>query len=191
VRAGLMVVRLKGGDPFVFGRGGEEALGAGARKSYRSRSCRVSRRALAVPAYAGIPVTHRNLSTAFAVVAGTRRPTKPGSQTDWSALAHVPTLIILMGTRRTGVICAALIAAGRDPQTARRRNQLGHDRPPARPAALSGSLQRAGRRRSGARRHLLAVGRAPADCGGGRLAGRGQPRSAPRRSRRCAACPSG
>ena len=73
--------------------------------------------ALAVPAYAGIPITHRNVSTAFAVVAGHEAPGKPGSQTDWSAFAHVPTLVILMGTRRAALIAAALIAAGRDPQT--------------------------------------------------------------------------
>jgi uroporphyrin-III C-methyltransferase len=116
VRAGLQVVRLKGGDPFIFGRGGEEAL-ALAHAGLPFEIVPGVSSALAVPAYAGIPVTHRNISTAFAVVAGHEAPGKPHSHTDWSALAHVPTLVILMGTRRAGAICAALVAAGRDPQT--------------------------------------------------------------------------
>ncbi|HLY34887.1 MAG TPA: uroporphyrinogen-III C-methyltransferase, partial [Jatrophihabitantaceae bacterium] len=119
---GKRVVRLKGGDPFVFGRGGEEA-----------EACRAAgipfvvvpgvTSAIAVPAYAGIPVTHRDLTSAFAVITGHADPDEsenPGSgQTslDYSALARIGTLVILMGVAHLGNIAAALIAAGRDPST--------------------------------------------------------------------------
>jgi uroporphyrin-III C-methyltransferase len=116
VRAGLQVVRLKGGDPFIFGRGGEEAL-ALAHAGLPFEIVPGVSSALAVPAYAGIPITHRHVSTAFAVVTGHEAPDKPHSHTDWSALARVPTLVVLMGTRRAAAICTALIEAGRDPQT--------------------------------------------------------------------------
>jgi uroporphyrin-III C-methyltransferase len=116
VQAGKQVVRLKGGDPFVFGRGGEEAL-ALAQAGLAMEIVPGISSALAVPAYAGIPVTHRGISTAFAVVTGHEAPDKPESTTDWTALAKLPTLIILMAVKRIEVITATLLEAGRDPDT--------------------------------------------------------------------------
>lgn len=117
VRAGRQVVRLKGGDPFVFGRGGEEAL-ALAETGLPFEVVPGVTSAIAVPAFAGVPVTHRGLSTAFAVVTGHEAPDKPGkSTTDWHALAQIPTLVIMMATRRLDKTCRALIEAGKDPDT--------------------------------------------------------------------------
>ena len=113
--AGRQVVRLKGGDPFVFGRGSEEAQAlAAAGVAYAVVPGITS--AIAAPAYAGIPVTHRGLATSFTVVTGHEDPTKPSEQTDWAALARAPgTLVILMGMGRLAGIADALIAAGRAP----------------------------------------------------------------------------
>jgi len=112
-RDGLGVVRLKGGDPFVFGRGGEEAMalhGAGIPVEIVPGITS----AIAAPGAAGIPVTHRAVATSFTVVTGHEDPTKPGEQTDWQALARTPgTLVILMGMGRLAAIAAALIAGGR------------------------------------------------------------------------------
>ncbi len=116
-RAGLEVVRLKGGDPFVFGRGGEEAeacLGAGI--PFEVVPGITS--AIAAAAYAGIPVTHRRVSTSFTVVTGHEDPTKGTSDTDWDALAKAGgTLVILMGAGRISDIARALVAGGRDAGT--------------------------------------------------------------------------
>ena len=112
-REGLAVVRLKGGDPFVFGRGGEEAI------ALHEAGIPVEivpgiTSAIAAPGAAGIPVTHRAVATSFTVVTGHEDPTKPSEQTDWQALARTPgTLVILMGMGRLPGIAAALIAAGR------------------------------------------------------------------------------
>ena len=115
--AGRLVVRLKGGDPFVFGRGGEEVLacrGAGIPVEVVPG---VSS-AVAVPAAAGIPVTHRGLASSFAVVTGHEDPDKPAAGVDWDRLATaVDTLVILMGIATLPVIIARLMAAGRDPAT--------------------------------------------------------------------------
>jgi uroporphyrinogen III methyltransferase/synthase len=114
-RAGRRVVRLKGGDPFVFGRGGEEAL--------------VLREAgipfevvpgvtagIAVPAYAGIPVTHRDVASGVAFVTGHEDPAKPESAIDWAALAAFPgTLVFYMGVRTLPRIAERLVAEGRPP----------------------------------------------------------------------------
>lgn len=108
------VVRLKGGDAFVFGRGGEEALALAAAGLPFEVVPGVSA-ALAAPAFAGIPVTHRGLSTGFAVVAGYEDPTKAEFMTDWAVMAHVPTLVVMMGVRTVAKVCDALIAHGRDP----------------------------------------------------------------------------
>jgi uroporphyrin-III C-methyltransferase len=117
VRTGKQVVRLKGGDPFVFGRGGEEAL-ALAEAGLPFEIVPGVTSALAVPAFAGIPVTHRGLATAFAVVTGHEAPDKPcGCDTDWCALACIPTLIILMPVKRIQATCQGLLDAGRDPAT--------------------------------------------------------------------------
>lgn len=116
VRQGRQVVRLKGGDPFVFGRGGEEALALSEAGLSFEVVPGVSS-AIAVPAFAGIPVTHRGISTAFAVVTGHEQPEKPESPTDWSALARIPTVVVMMGVGRVDSICEALVSAGRDAGT--------------------------------------------------------------------------
>jgi uroporphyrinogen III methyltransferase/synthase len=111
--AGRRVVRLKGGDPFVFGRGSEEAQALRAAGVPFEVVPGVTS-AIAAPAYAGIPVTHRGLSTSFTVVTGHEDPDKPSEQTDWGALARVPgTLVVLMGVGRLAAIAEALMAGGR------------------------------------------------------------------------------
>lgn len=113
-RDGGAVVRLKGGDPFVFGRGGEEAEACIAAGVPFEVVPGVTS-AIAAPAYAGIPVTHRGVSTHFTVVTGHEDPTKNGTDVDWDALARVGgTLVILMGAGRVAEIAKALIAGGRD-----------------------------------------------------------------------------
>ncbi len=115
--AGEAVVRFKGGDPFVLGRGSEEA-----------QACRAAdvpfevvpgvTSAIAGPAYAGIPVTHRGLAPAFAVVTGHEDPTRDETQVDYDALARFPgTLVLLMGVGRIAAIATALQRAGRQPST--------------------------------------------------------------------------
>lgn len=114
---GKTVVRLKGGDPLVFGRGSEEALVCyeagipfeivpGISSSY------------AVPAYAGIPLTHRHVSSAFTVITGHEDPTKPETSINYEALAQLGgTLVILMGAKQLPQITAQLIEGGLDPNT--------------------------------------------------------------------------
>lgn len=110
-----VVVRLKGGDPFVFGRGSEEAQ-ALSRAGIAFEVVPGVTSAIAAPAYAGVPVTHRGLSTTLTIVTGHEDPDKTGEQTDWPALARVPgTLAILMGMGRLRSIASALIESGRDP----------------------------------------------------------------------------
>jgi uroporphyrin-III C-methyltransferase len=106
---GLRVVRLKGGDPFVFGRGAEEceALRA-AGVAFQVVPGVTS--ATAVPAAAGIPVTHRGVASAFAVVTG--HECDGGSGLDWEVLARVPTLVVLMGLTALPEITARLLAHG-------------------------------------------------------------------------------
>lgn len=115
-RRGLRVVRLKGGDPFVFGRGGEEAQAlAAARISFEVVPGVSS--AISVPAYAGIPLTHRKLSSSFAVITG-HEACKVGATVDWKGLATaVDTLVILMGLKNLPRIVSQLIAHGRSPET--------------------------------------------------------------------------
>jgi uroporphyrinogen III methyltransferase / synthase len=111
-RAGEAVVRLKGGDPFVFGRGGEEAEAlAAAGVPFEVVPGITS--AIAAPAYAGIPVTHRGASTHFTVVTGHEDAAKDAPDVDWEALAKSGgTLVILMGAGRVADIAARLIAGG-------------------------------------------------------------------------------
>ena len=112
-RAGKKVVRLKGGDPFVFGRGGEEAEALGADGIPVEIVPGVTA-GVAAPAYAGIPVTHRDLASAVAFVTGHEDPAKPESALDWGALARFPgTLIVYMGVRQLGAIAERLLAGGR------------------------------------------------------------------------------
>jgi uroporphyrinogen III methyltransferase/synthase len=116
-RAGRAVVRLKGGDPFVFGRGGEEAEACIAAGVPFEVVPGVTS-AIAAAAYAGIPVTHRRVSTSVTIVTGHEDPTKGASDTDWAALARAGgTIVVLMGAGRIDEIAKALVAAGRDPDT--------------------------------------------------------------------------
>ena len=116
-RGGACVVRLKGGDPFVFGRGGEEALALAAAGVPFEIVPGVSA-AVAVPAYAGIPVTHRGLSSSVAIATGHEAPDKASGEArvDWSRLGG-DTLVILMGIARLPHIAAELIDSGRSPDT--------------------------------------------------------------------------
>src|SRR3954464_5235100 len=115
-QAGRLVVRVKGGDPFVFGRGGEEA-----------QLCREHgipyevvpgvTAGIAGPAYAGIPVTQRGMAAAVAFVTGHEDPAKVETQIDWPALARFPgTLVFYMGVRALPRIAEQLIAGGRAPR---------------------------------------------------------------------------
>src|SRR5581483_7160053 len=115
-RAGRSVVRLKGGDPFVFGRGGEEAEALAAAGVAFEVVPGVSA-AIAVRAYAGIPLTHRRLSSSFAVITG-HEACKEGAKIDWSRLASgIDTIVVLMGLKNLPRIAAELIAQGRNRQT--------------------------------------------------------------------------
>ncbi len=116
-RTGARVVRLKGGDPFVFGRGGEEAQALRAAGVPFEVVPGVSS-AYAVPAYAGIPVTHRAHAAAFTVATGHEDPTKAASSLDYSKLADPGrTLILLMATANLGEIASELVANGLGEQT--------------------------------------------------------------------------
>ena len=111
--AGRRVVRLKGGDPFVFGRGGEEGEALAAAGVPFEVVPGVTA-GVAAPAYAGIPVTHRNLASAVAFVTGHEDPGRDGSALDWQALARFPgTLVFYMGVGNLPEIAARLVAAGR------------------------------------------------------------------------------
>lgn len=111
--AGQRVARLKGGDPFVFGRGGEEAL-ALVKAGVPFEVVPGVTSAVAAPAYAGIPVTHRGLASSFAVITGHEDPTKDEPAVDWSRLATgVDTLVFLMGVGNLPRIVEQLVAHGR------------------------------------------------------------------------------
>ena len=112
-KKGLRVVRLKGGDPMVFGRGGEEAEALKARDIPFEIVPGVTS-AIAAPAYAGIPATHRGISPHVTIVTGTTASLEGHGEVDWEGLAKVGgTLLILMGTRKRGEIARRLIAGGR------------------------------------------------------------------------------
>jgi uroporphyrinogen III methyltransferase / synthase len=111
--AGRVVVRLKGGDPFVFGRGGEEAE-ALAEAGVHFEVVPGVTAGIAAPAYAGIPVTHRDEASAVAFVTAHEDPAKPESALDWEALAAFPgTLVFYMGVRALPTLAAALVEHGR------------------------------------------------------------------------------
>lgn len=111
-RLGKLVVRLKGGDPFVFGRGGEEAL-ALAEAGIDFEIVPGISSAIAVPAYAGIPVTHRGQSSAVTIVTGHEDPTRSSTLVDWETLAKLnSTLVILMGMATLEAIIQKLLAGG-------------------------------------------------------------------------------
>jgi uroporphyrinogen III methyltransferase/synthase len=116
-KEGKVVVRLKGGDPFVLGRGGEEAETLANNRILFEVVPGVSS-AVAVPAYAGIPVTHRGVSSSFAVITGHEAYGKDSSNVAWEKLATgVDTLIFLMGMRNLPEIVEQLLAHGRHPNT--------------------------------------------------------------------------
>jgi uroporphyrinogen III methyltransferase/synthase len=116
-RAGKTVVRLKGGDPFVFGRGGEE-LTACADAGIPFEVVPGVSSAVGALAYAGIPLTDRRYAASFAVVTGHKDPTPVTEETRWEALGSaVDTLVILMGMRNLEPIVARLLAGGRAPET--------------------------------------------------------------------------
>ncbi|AMM12006.1 uroporphyrinogen-III C-methyltransferase [Streptomyces albidoflavus] len=116
-KAGKAVVRLKGGDPFVFGRGMEEVEAL----AEAGIACTVVpgiSSSVSVPSAAGIPVTHRGVAHEFTVVSGHVAPDDPRSLVDWAALANLRgTLVVLMGVDKIGAIAEALVAHGRDPHT--------------------------------------------------------------------------
>src|SRR5512133_3322131 len=113
-RAGMTVVRLKGGDPFVFGRGGEECQ-ALAEAGIRYEVIPGVSSAIAVPAYAGIPVTHRGVTTSFTVVAG--HTADSDSNIDWESISKIGTVIFLMGVEHLPEIVERLVASGRGADT--------------------------------------------------------------------------
>jgi uroporphyrin-III C-methyltransferase len=116
-QAGQRVVRLKGGDPFVFGRGGEEAL-ACVRAGVPFQVVPGVTSAIAVPACAGIPVTHRGVTQDFAVVSAHLDPSQPGATVDWDGLARgTGTLVLLMAVAHLDAVAAELIKRGRDATT--------------------------------------------------------------------------
>ena len=116
-REGLRVVRLKGGDPFVFGRGGEEAEWL-AETGIRFEIVPGVSSAIAAPAYAGIPVTHRRLASQVTIVSGSEDPAKPESAVDWERLARTGgTLVVMMGWETLPAIVEALLEHGMDDAT--------------------------------------------------------------------------
>jgi uroporphyrinogen III methyltransferase / synthase len=116
-RTGMTVVRLKGGDPYIFGRGGEEALALQEAEVPFEVVPGVTS-GVAAPAYAGIPVTHRNISTSVTFVTGHEDPKKGSQDVDWAKLANgADTLVLYMGVGRLEKISTELITAGRDPDT--------------------------------------------------------------------------
>lgn len=106
------VVRLKGGDPFVFGRGGEEALYLHDRNIQFEIIPGITS-AIAVPAYAGIPVTHRGITTSFRVVTGHENPKKKISQIEWETFLNDETIVFLMGYHNLELITSKLITLGK------------------------------------------------------------------------------
>ncbi|MGB4235090.1 MAG: uroporphyrinogen-III C-methyltransferase [Methanoregulaceae archaeon] len=116
-REGKQVVRLKGGDPFLFGRGGEEL------EVLRANNIPVElvpgiTSALAVPGAVGIPLTHRKFASQVTIITGHEDPTKPEQALDWKLLAQQQgTLVILMGVKNLPEIAASLMGNGRDPGT--------------------------------------------------------------------------
>ncbi len=115
-QTGAVVARLKGGDPFIFGRGGEEA------EVLREADIPFEvvpgvTSAVAVPAYAGIPLTHRSHTASVAFVTGHEDPNKGKSDLDWPTLAGIGTLVFLMGVKNLSAIAENLIRCGKDPST--------------------------------------------------------------------------
>lgn len=116
-KEGKIVCRLKGGDPFVFGRGGEEAEVL-VKEGIEFEVIPGVSSSIAAPAYAGIPLTHRKYSSSFAVITGNEDITKPESSINWSKFANgFDTLVFLMGVKNIGAITSKLIEHGKSPDT--------------------------------------------------------------------------
>ena len=113
---GNIVARLKGGDPFIFGRGGEEACVL-AKAGLPFEIVPGVSSAAAVPAYAGIPLTHRGYSSSVAIITGHEATTKEGSVIDWQEVAKAGTLVVLMAVKNLPRIVANLEANGKEPET--------------------------------------------------------------------------
>jgi len=114
---GKIVARLKGGDPFLFGRGGEEALYV-KENGIDFEVIPGITSAIAVPAYSGIPVTHRDETSTFAVITGHEKPGKNESSIKWKEIATgIGTIVFLMGVENLGHICEQLLKHGRDRNT--------------------------------------------------------------------------
>ncbi len=113
---GKTIVRLKGGDPFLFGRGGEEAE-ALFEENISFEVIPGITSAIAVPAYAGIPVTHRNYTSTLAIITGHEAEDKEESKIDFSALSKIGTLIFLMGVKNLPNIVKRLMEEGKSPET--------------------------------------------------------------------------
>lgn len=111
-----VVVRLKGGDPFIFGRGSEEALYL-ALRGIEFEIIPGITSAIAVPAYAGIPLTHRGITSSFRVITGHESPEKPTSMIDWESLKTDETIVILMGLHNIEKIMKKMMEIGKDPKT--------------------------------------------------------------------------
>jgi uroporphyrinogen III methyltransferase / synthase len=114
--AGNVVARLKGGDPFIFGRGGEEAEVL-AEHGVPFEIVPGVTSAIAVPAYAGIPLTHRGLTSTVAFITGHEDPAKEKSDINWQALAGIGTLVFLMGVKNLAQIVESLVSHGKAPAT--------------------------------------------------------------------------
>ena len=124
-------MRLKGGDPFVFGRGGEEALVL-AQAGIPFEVVPGVTAGIAAPAYAGIPVTQRGMAASVAFVTGHEDPTKPDTDVDWAHLARgVGTVVFYMGVGKMAENFRRLVEHGRAAGHARRRHRVGHLSPPA------------------------------------------------------------
>jgi uroporphyrin-III C-methyltransferase len=116
-REGKTVVRLKGGDPYIFGRGGEEAEEL-VKEGINFEVVPGITSAIAVPAYAGIPLTHRDHASMVTFITGHEDPTKDESSLDWESLANFEgTIVILMGVKRLKQNTQQLIKHGKDPKT--------------------------------------------------------------------------
>ncbi|MDR2443984.1 MAG: uroporphyrinogen-III C-methyltransferase, partial [Deltaproteobacteria bacterium] len=122
---GLTVVRLKGGDPYIFGRGGEEALVLYEAGIDFEVIPGVSS-SVAAPAAAGIPLTHRDLSSQVVIMTGHEKPGKERSAHDFSALARLGTIAVVMGAENLAYLSESLIAAGKDPDTPAAMIQWGY-----------------------------------------------------------------
>ena len=174
-KEGRRVVRLKGGDPFIFGRGGEEALVLAAEGIPFEIVPGVTS-ASAVPAYAGIPVTHRGSASMVVFVTGHEDPTKDEDSVDWGYLAgFTGTIVVLMGVKRIEENVNALIAGGKSPDTPSALISRGTT-----PAQTEREGSAVGYRSGGAERGHHGAG-------GARRRGSGRPHGEPRLVREAAA----